>query len=31
VQKPGCYAFAMQLGGDVFRRTVPLGVAGRCD
>ena len=30
VPKPGCYTFAVQLGGDVFRRTVPLGVARRC-
>ena len=30
VPKPGCYTFAVQLGVDVFPRTMPLGVARRC-
>jgi hypothetical protein len=30
VPKPGCYTFAVRVGGDVFRRTVPLGVARHC-
>jgi hypothetical protein len=30
VPKPGCYTFAVRLGSDVFRRTVPLGIARRC-
>jgi hypothetical protein len=30
VRKAGCYTFAAQFGNDVFRETVPLGVARRC-
>jgi hypothetical protein len=30
VPKPGCYTFAVRLSSDVFRRTVPLGIASRC-